>query len=129
MMITVAFIYSITSSISKLGIIYSSPTFFAASYFTLLALILSIMLFRKYNLRKILKKELLLIGILYSIMIIFHMMAIKIIFVSYMISIKRTSLLFSIIFGVLIFQEKGLREKIIGGILMILGIMVISFWG
>lgn len=87
------------------------------------------MLFRKYNLRKILKKELLLIGILYSIMIIFHMMAIKIIFVSYMISIKRTSLLFSIIFGVLIFQEKGLREKIIGGILMILGIMVISFWG
>lgn len=127
LMIFVAFIYSITSNFGKLGVIYSSPAFFAASYFSLLAIILFMITIKKGNYRNIFKKELFLIGLFSSMMITFHMMAIKLIYVSYMIAIKRSSLLFGIIFGYLFFHEKGLKEKLIGGAIMIAGMLLISF--
>lgn len=127
LMLIVAFIYSITSNFGKMGVNYSSPTFFAASYFTLLAVLYLIPLSRRSSFRAIFRKELFIIGILSSIMITFHMMAIKLIYVSYMISIKRSSLLFGIIFGALFFNEKGFRERIIGGLLMLAGILIITF--
>ena len=129
MMLVVAFIYSITSNLGKMGIIMSSPTFFAASYFSLLSMILFFLVLKRGNLKEIFRKELIVIGILSAIMITFHMIAIKLIFVSYMIATKRISLLFGIIFGVIFFKEGGLREKLFGGFLMIAGILIIAFYG
>jgi len=128
MMLYVAIIYSITANIGKLGVIYSSPSFFAASYFTVLSILLFFLIRRKGNWRAIFRKELAIIAIFSAIMILFHMVAIKLIYVSYMIAIKRSSLLFGIIFGVIFFQEKGVKEKLLGGVLMILGILIISLW-
>jgi uncharacterized membrane protein len=67
--------------------------------------------------------------VLSAIMITFHLMAIRLIYVSYMIAIKRSSLLFGIVFGIEFFKEKGLKKKLIGGILMVLGILIITFRG
>jgi uncharacterized membrane protein len=67
--------------------------------------------------------------VLSAIMITFHLMAIRLIYVSYMIAIKRSSLLFGIVFGVVFFKEKGLKKKLIGGVLMVLGILIITFRG
>lgn len=41
----------------------------------------------------------------------------------------RTSLLFSVIYGRLIFKEAGFGERILGSIMMILGVAVISILG
>ncbi len=129
MMLSVAFIYSITSNFGKMGVLYSSPSFFAASYFTLLAAVFSVPVLKNSSWRAVFRKELFIIGALSSIMISFHMAAIKLIYVSYMISIKRSSLLFGIIFGVIFFKEKGFRERLAAGLIMILGMMIISFFG
>jgi uncharacterized membrane protein len=42
-----------------------------------------------------------------------------------MISIKRTSLLFSMIYGYFMFREERIGEKTIGAILMLAGFMLI----
>lgn len=47
----------------------------------------------------------------------------------YVICLKRLSILFSIIIGSLIFKERGLRGRLLGGALMLLGVIVISLWG
>lgn len=128
-MIIVAFIYSITSVFGKIGVLSSSPSFFAASYLTLLVIAFYILYKNKINFKELLKKELILIGAFSALMFTFHMLAVKLANVSYMISIKRSSLLFGIIFGFLFFNEKNFLQKIIGGILMMLGILIIGFYG
>ena len=45
---------------------------------------------------------------------------------SYMIAVKRCSLLFGIMYGRLIFKEDGFRERISGGFVMIAGILCIT---
>jgi uncharacterized membrane protein len=67
-----------------------------------------------------------LLGLFYGLMIMCHLNAIVLIEVPYMISLKRTSLLFSIIYGRLIFQEKAFFERLTGGLLMIGGILLIT---
>lgn len=128
-MLTVAFLYSITANFGKMGIQYSNPTFFAATYYTLLSFILLIVLVKDNGIATIWSKKLVLIGLLSSLTILFHMLALKLVFVSYMISVKRSSILFSIMYGALFFKEKDFHERIIGGILMIVGIVIITFWG
>jgi drug/metabolite transporter (DMT)-like permease len=129
LMLCVAFLYSLTSVITKKGVLLSSPIFFAASYFTLLSLLLGLVLIYKGNWKKIFKKELLLISLCHAIMITFHMLALKLVLVSYMISVKRSSILFSILWGVLFFKEKGALYKTISGIIMFAGILLITFYG
>lgn len=129
MMLIVAFIYSITSNFGKMGVLYSSPAFFAASYYSLLGLVFIVPVMKRSALKRLFSKELALIGLLSSVMISLHMAAIRLVQVSYMISVKRSSLLFGIFFGVIFFKEKGLREKLAAGIVMVLGILVLSFAG
>jgi uncharacterized membrane protein len=47
--------------------------------------------------------------------------------VAYMISIKRTSLLFSIFYGHVLFREEKIAEKAIGGAIMFAGFLLIVF--
>lgn len=128
-MLIVAFLYSITSNFGKMGVTCSSPLFFAATYYTILSLIILPMTIRNTPARSLFKPGLLYIGICSSFMIIFHFTAIRLAYVSYMIAVKRTSLLFGILFGALFFKEKGFRERISGGLLMVSGIIVIALWG
>jgi drug/metabolite transporter (DMT)-like permease len=129
MMLIVALIYSITSNLGKKGILSSNPSFFAASYFTLLSLVLYLPLMRSGGIKIVFKKELLVIGTLSALMISFHMIALKLVYVSYMISVKRSSMLFSIILGALFFKEKDFSKKIAGGMIMLAGIAAIVFFG
>jgi len=60
-------------------------------------------------------------------MAIAHFSAIGMIQVAYMISIKRLSLLFAILYGIFLFKEQNLRERLIGGIIIIAGATCIAF--
>lgn len=43
-------------------------------------------------------------------------------------SIKRSSVIISVLLGALIFKEKGLKERLAGTILMILGVLLITLF-
>jgi uncharacterized membrane protein len=68
----------------------------------------------------------LVLGPCYGLMLLCHLNAIVLVEASYMIAVKRCSLLFAIMYGRLIFKEEGFRERISGGLVMIAGIMCIT---
>lgn len=130
MMIGVAFIYSITSNFGKVALLHSNPLFFGAFYTLVLTVALS-----PFALSRILKnplnftpklKTFLLIGLFYALMTIFHYQAIARVEVAYMISIKRMSILFSVLYGGLVFKEKNIGERLVGSLVMIIGVMFIT---
>jgi uncharacterized membrane protein len=130
LMLLVAFLYSITSSFGKLAINASSPSFFAASYFTLLALSFAVLAVKRRVLAGSVNPRIFLVGAFYSVMITFHVLALKTALVSYMVAIKRSSLLFSIVFGIVFFRERsGVAAKIAGGVVMGAGMLVIALIG
>lgn len=129
MMIGVALIFSVTSSLGKMAIMNSSPVFFGSFYFILLTVLFTPIALSKNKSRlKITRKDigpLAVIGITYSMMILFHMRAMSMTNVAYMISVKRTSLLFSILYGHLLFKEEKITEKAVGGIIMFAGFLLV----
>ncbi|OGW51683.1 MAG: hypothetical protein A2Z50_07365 [Nitrospirae bacterium RBG_19FT_COMBO_42_15] len=129
MMLIVSFIYSITSSLGKLAILHSSPIFFGAVYFIILALAFTpIVMFKsRNNLGQIIKnyKYFGFLGFFHSLMVITHMVAMSLTQVTYMIAVKRTSLLFSAGYGYFLFKEEKMRERLLGSILMIIGVALI----
>ena len=133
LMIIVAFIFSITSSLGKMAIEHSSPLFFGSFYFILVTILFTPIAVVKNRSRiRFEKKDVFIlssIGITYSMMVFFHMIAIDLVNVAYMISIKRTSLLFSIFYGFLLFNEKNINEKAIGGTIMLGGFVLIVLAG
>jgi drug/metabolite transporter (DMT)-like permease len=125
LIIIVAFIFSITASLGKLAIEHSSPVFLGSLYFVLVFIVFTPIAFLKSRQpMKIMKKDvkaLASIGATYGMMIFFHMIAVSMSNVAYMVSIKRTSLLFSVVFGHFLFKEEKITEKAIGAVIMFIG--------
>lgn len=130
MMFIAAFLWSITSNLDKIGIQNSSPFFWpvAMGLMTSLAMIPIIFWKSKTPLIKIPTnlKNLVSIGLFSSLTMIFQMLALSLTFVAYVISIKRTSAIMSVIWGKLFFKEKGIRERLIGAVIMVLGVVLIT---
>ena len=55
-----------------------------------------------------------------------QMIAINLTFVAYVISVKRTSALFSVILGKIILKEKGIKERLLGAAIMVSGVFLIT---
>lgn len=132
LMIGVALIYSITSSLGKIAIEHSSPLFFGATYFSALVLIFTpIALYKAKEELKgtsgkyCLPHALVLPGIFYSFMVISHMLAMSIGKVAYVISIKRMSLLIGVFYGWAFFKEENIKERLFGAILMFIGFAIV----
>lgn len=130
LMLIVAFIFSITANFDKIGVLNSSPIFWVIAVNIFLSLVLfPIMLYKSQkNLKQIPShlKALIPIGLFSALTLIFQMTAIKLTLVAYVISIKRTSTIMSVFFGYLIFKEKGIKERLIGSAIMILGVLFIT---
>lgn len=129
-MIIVAFIYSITSNFGKMAVLHSSPLFFASTYYSTLAVIIFPLLLWKNRdgVRRIMFPDItfLLIGFTMAISNLTHFLAVDITEVSYVISVKRTSLLFGIMYGALWFKERDVKERLIGAVIMISGVVIIT---
>jgi len=131
LMIGVALLYSITSSLGKVAIMHSSPLFFGASYFIALNIVFApIALWKgRSALGDFVKKgkfiSLFFPGMLYALMIITHMEAMKLTKVAYMISVKRTSLLMSVLYGYFLLQEEHIRTRFFGALLMFAGFVLV----
>src|SRR3990167_9557494 len=128
LMVIVAVIYGITSTIGKIAVQHSGPIFFGFFYPLLLTITLSMVVGIKGTLHRVVSRPVtfLTIGIFTAIMILSHFLAISMADVAYVISVKRTSLIFSVLYGRLIFKEINVTERLLGSILMLAGIVSIT---
>lgn len=127
-MICVAAIYSVTSALGKRAITLSSPLFFAALDIPLLVLLTApFAIYKgKEELRAITRSGIvpasLLPALFYAIQIVAHVYAINTTNVAYMIAVKRLSLLFGVLYGRYLFQERG---GVMASIIMLAGVFLI----
>lgn len=130
LMLLVAFIWSITSNIDKIGVQNSSPIFWSVSMtcFLAVALFPLMMIYSKPTSKTMngQLKYLIPLGLFNALTFIAQMIAINVILVAYVISIKRGSAILSVLWGHLFFREEGLRERLTGVIIMVAGVMLIA---
>ena len=129
LMLAVAALYSLTSVMGKGALQYVTPETFGPFYWCILGLsALVVFSVGRPRLARVLWRRPgwhLAVGILMGIMVVTHFMALARVEVAYMISVKRTSLLFGIVYGALLFREHGLGRNLLAGTLMCLGVAAI----
>lgn len=133
-MVGVALIYSITSTLGKRAIACSSPLFFAAVYVPALTLLLTPLALRRARKEprppiSCAVRALLLPALFYALMVLTHMAAISMTRVAYMISVKRLSLLMGVVYGRLLFGERGFGWRVAGTLIMLGGVALITLSG
>ncbi|MGB9936455.1 MAG: EamA family transporter [Methanobacterium sp.] len=130
LMLYAAFLLSITSSVDKIGVLNSSPIFWALSVHTFTSVTLAPVIIREFNhhikLTRMDIRILFAVGLFSALAIITQYIAITTILVPYVIAIKRTSTIMSVLFGYLIFKEKGIKGRIVGAAIMVLGVILIT---
>ncbi len=140
LMLAVAAIYSLTSVLGKRAILHSEPFFFACFYFCLLGLVVPTSVFMARHIGLGSPRRLAAtgipdprsqplswtaVGLAQAVMVLSHMWAIHLVNAAYMIAVKRTSLLFSVVYGKIIFNEIDFKERISGAALMVIGVAII----
>lgn len=130
MMLGVAVLYSLTATLGKKLIQLSSPLFLLSTYGIFVALAMTLLVFRHRPLEKIrpLVKSGLVWGVggFWALMAVFHVFAITMSHASYMVAVKRTSLLFGVVFGLALFKEGGARHRIPGSLVMLAGVLLLA---
>lgn len=132
-----AFAYSTSALLSKLALKGVDPASFIVVYepisflyVTVIVLVLIWMKRMKFDKRIFRFPAVLLAqGGLNALNSLMNAFAFMLASASYVISIKRTSGLFGVLFGYLFFKEKGMSERMVGALLMVLGVAVLSVWG
>ena len=129
-MLIVAFVYSFTSVIGKKAILNSSPLFFGVSFFITFNLCLICLMrvtgkirfatFRKSPVNGFIS------GIFLYLQTLLHCLAVSLIEAAVMISVKRLSILFSILLGKAVFKERHASIRFSGALLMLAGTLLIT---
>jgi uncharacterized membrane protein len=132
LMLLVAFIWSITANFDKIGIESSSAFFWPVAVNAFITIgFIPVVLTKSRNKTQQIKKNykaLIPVGFFHGIMIVVQMIAVSMTLVAYVISIKRTSAILSVVFGSLLFKEEGLKERLLGSAIMILGVVLITIF-
>ena len=130
MMVVVAFIWSITSTFDKVGVLNSSPIFWAIVLFGFIALgILPLIILKSKNPIQGIRSHwrlLLAAGVANGIGVGCQMVAVGMVAVTQVIAVKRMSALISVGFGYFVFGEKGIRERLLGAGIMVTGVVVMT---
>ncbi len=128
LMLAVSFIYSITSVLGKRCVLLSDPVFFGLFYYPLVSLVgsLFIVVRRKgINWRRVVSFKSAAVGLFQAVSILTHMIAISLVEAAYMIAVKRTTLLFSVIYGKILFKEERFPFRLAGSVLMLAGCVIL----
>lgn len=132
-MLLVAVLFGLTSVGGKVIILNSSPMFAAVVIFTLYGVLLTLILLAtgKASFKNLIRRPLL--GIVAGLIVfaeaVCHNTAMTLTSAAYMITIKRTAGIFSVLYGWLFFKERGIRFRFIGALIMTAGAAVIALWG
>ncbi len=130
LVLLVAFIYAISSNINKIAIQNANPITYLI-WVQLISVLLFIPLIyfksdQKFAEIKNKWNYLLPIGLFTALTLLCQMTALTLTIVPYVISLKRTSAFFSVILGFIAFKERNIKSKLLGAILMVIGIFLIS---
>ncbi len=133
LMLILSFLFSFAAVIGKKAILHSSPLFFTLSFFAVfnLTLFLFLLIFRKIRV-KTFREEILkgvIAGGVFFLHALFHGLAISLTKAAYMISVKRLSVVFGVIYGKLLFKEANIGFRLSGALLMLAGTILITLQG
>lgn len=133
LMMGVAFLYSVAGVIGKKGILHSSPLFFMWSFFLVFhLLLLGWFIFRnKISVSFLVaqRKKGVWLGSLLAVHLSTHGLAIAMATAVYMIAVKRSSILFSVLLSWFFLREEKMLYRIPGTMLMFCGVLLISLFG
>ncbi|MCP4344937.1 MAG: DMT family transporter [Desulfobacterales bacterium] len=133
LMLIVSFLYSFGAAIGKKTILLSSPLFFTMSFFAALNLCLFIFLLGSGKIQwKTFTKEPVkgfIAGCLLFSHAFFHGFAVSLTKAAYMISVKRLSVVFGIIYGGMLFKEENIVMRFCGALFMLAGAVLITLKG
>jgi uncharacterized membrane protein len=130
-MLSVAMIYSVSSNFDKIGVQNSSPLFWSLS-------ITTVMTIGFFSLFRLMARPsvapsiqsiigiLLAIGFLQTLGLYFHNTALSEGDVASVIAIKRTSILFAVLWGIMFFKEPQGKARLAGAALMVSGIVLLA---
>lgn len=129
LMLLVAFIFSITSNLDKIGIVHSSPLFWLIAINWVLSIFLFpiMILFSDKSYRETLAgwKYIVLWSGVWTLALVFQVQALSLTLVSYVISVKRMSAVFWVLIGYFIFKEKYIWPRLLWSILMVTSVFFI----
>ena len=131
-MLTVAFIYSLSSNFDKIGVQHSSPLFWSLSIASVMTIgfLLLLRLLPQQHIDAPHKRTLgilFLIGLFQAIGLLVHNTALSLGPVPSVIAIKRSSILFAVMWGVIFLRERHVGERLAGALLMMIGIGILGF--
>jgi drug/metabolite transporter (DMT)-like permease len=130
-MMIVAFLYSISANYDKIGIASSSVIQYIVfiNFFVSAGTTFFLFYRKKFSAGsiKLEWKNLLMVGLITASGFIFHMMALSLTLVVYVIALKRTSGMLSVAIGYIFLDEKHTRERLIGSFIMFCGVLLIIF--
>ncbi len=133
LMLIVAVLFAFAAVIGKKAMLHSSPLFFSYSFFLIfnIMILTGLVLVRKNDWRKIIHHTPrgVWLGSLLMVHISFHGLAIAMSTAVYMVAVKRSSILFSVLLSWLILKEKDIRYRGLGTLLMFAGMLLISLLG
>lgn len=129
-MLLVAFLWSFSANLDKIGVINSSPAFWLFSFFVAMTLGLTpLVLLRSHRPLTQIRhnfKGLFFVGVFGALALILQMWALTLTLAAYVISVKRMSVVFGVLFGHFLFGEKGLARRLICAAMMVAGVALIS---
>jgi drug/metabolite transporter (DMT)-like permease len=130
LMLGVALLYSITSVQGKGAMQYMAGMQFGAFYFLLLgAFTLAVFAVREPRAVRVLLRPswgAIMVGALMALMVVTHFLALEKVQTAYMIAVKRTSILFAILFGAMLFGDRRLLQHLAAGAVMVAGVALIA---
>lgn len=132
-MIAMLLIYAVTAPVDKIGVQASSPVFYTlVLHLGQLTFLTPIMIYKnddwKASIREN-RREITAIGGLSGISSIAQMTALTYTLVVYVISIKRSGILLSVLAGHFIYGEKNIKERVSGSLIILLGLVLIALTG
>ena len=131
-MLSVAFIYSLTSNFDKIGVQNSSPLFWSLSIASVMTIgfVLLLRFLPQQNINTPHRSTLgilFLIGLFQAIGLLAHNTALSLGPVPSVIAVKRSSILFAVLWGFVFLRERHVRERLAGALLMVIGIGILGF--
>lgn len=130
LMLATAAIYSVTSVGGKAAMQWMPAQMFGAFYFAVLGALTLILVAitrpRSLRVSRFGALPLLIVSGFMAVMVIAHFMALAQVEAAYMIAAKRTSLLFGMLYGALLFGERQLGRHLLAGMLMVAGVAAIG---
>ena len=128
-MLIISFIWSISANFDKLAVNASSPLQYIIFSNIFVFLGINIVIFAKRKQKLILQaksnKYIIIVGVFTDLSFFLHMQALSMTLVAYVIVLKRLSGLITVFFGYFFLGEGDIRDKLIGSIIMFIGVIFI----